>query len=324
MVTVALLSNPNSTGNKSLLPKVRAFCARNRDIFHYEVDDVGQIGQAMATIARVSPKVIVINGGDGTVQAALTELYTGNHFGDSPPPVAVLPNGKTNLIALDLGSEGSPIKALERVLFLAKNDLTAHIVPRQLISLSDGREGSREVLGMFLGGAGLSEFILYCRYKIYPLGMPNALSHVIAALAALVSLLFGIKAKFLPRRSQPMSISLVRAGQLQGNFAVLIVTTLEKLLLMGKTGQGGEALGRMKFMAIDQKSSVIIRFLWTVLWGRLGREPQTGIHLEQGDMIRIEGDDSNVVMDGELFRAEKGRPIILRSTRPVSFLRLAA
>ena len=47
------------------------------------------------------PKVLVINGGDGTVQAALTELYNGGHFGDRPP-VAVLPSGKTNLIALDL------------------------------------------------------------------------------------------------------------------------------------------------------------------------------------------------------------------------------
>src|SRR3546814_16618271 len=65
-------------------------------------------------MARVSPRIVVINGGDGTVQAALTELYSVGHFGGSPPPVAVLPNGKTNLIALDLGAEGDPIKALER------------------------------------------------------------------------------------------------------------------------------------------------------------------------------------------------------------------
>ena len=59
-------------------------------------------------IARVKPKVLVINGGDGTVQSALTELYHGGHFEGTPPPVAVLPNGKTNLIALDLGAEGRP------------------------------------------------------------------------------------------------------------------------------------------------------------------------------------------------------------------------
>ena len=72
MASVALLSNPRSTGNRSLLPQVREFCAAHPDIFHYEVEDVGQIGEAIRTIAMVSPSVVAINGGDGTVQAALT------------------------------------------------------------------------------------------------------------------------------------------------------------------------------------------------------------------------------------------------------------
>ena len=89
---------------------MREYCAEHPDIFHYEVEHANQIGEAMRTIARVRPKVLVINGGDGTVQAALTELYNGGHFGDQPPPVAVLPSGKTNLIALDLGARGDPIE----------------------------------------------------------------------------------------------------------------------------------------------------------------------------------------------------------------------
>ena len=80
MALVALLSNPRSTGNKSLLPEVRSFCAEHADIFHYEVEQVDQIAQALKTIARVKPKVLVINGGDGTVQATLTELHQGGAF----------------------------------------------------------------------------------------------------------------------------------------------------------------------------------------------------------------------------------------------------
>jgi len=101
---IALLSNPKSTGNIAQLPRIRAFCSDHPDIFHYEVEHAHQVGEALRTIARIHPKVLVINGGDGTVQAALTELHNNGHFGDSPPPVAVLPSGKTNLIALDLGA----------------------------------------------------------------------------------------------------------------------------------------------------------------------------------------------------------------------------
>ncbi|MEO9470451.1 diacylglycerol kinase family protein [Parasphingorhabdus sp.] len=324
MTNVALLSNPNSTGNREILPSVRSYCVKTSDVFHYEVDAVDEIAKALETIARVKPKVLVINGGDGTVQAALTELYHGGHFGDTPPPVAVLPNGKTNLIALDLGAEGDPLKALERIVEMAKHDLHEHLVARELIALSDGEEGSKVVLGMFLGGAGLSEFILYCRHKIYPLGLPNVVSHVLTVFAALASALFGIRAKFLPNRPPPVRISLMRDGQFQGNFAVLIVTTLEKLLLMRRANRDKPGLGRMQFMAIDQKAGAILRFAFAVIFGRLGKVSQPGIHLEQGDLIRIEGKDSNVVMDGELFSAQEGRPIVLKSTEPVSFLRLAA
>ena len=135
---IALLSNPKSTGNIAQLPRIRAFCAEHPDIFHYEVEHANQIGEAMKTIARVRPKVLVINGGDGTVQAALTELYNGGHFGDEPPPVAVLPSGKTNLIALDLGARGDPIEALERLIELARADLAPYIVARELIALRHG------------------------------------------------------------------------------------------------------------------------------------------------------------------------------------------
>ena len=79
---IALLSNPKSTGNIAQLPRIRAFCADHPDIFHYEVEQAEQIGEALKQIAQVRPKILVINGGDGTVQAALTEIYNNCHFGD--------------------------------------------------------------------------------------------------------------------------------------------------------------------------------------------------------------------------------------------------
>lgn len=323
MVCVALLSNPKSTGNRAMLPRVRNYCASHPDIFHYEVEHVDQIGRALQTIARVEPAVIVINGGDGTVQAALTELYQGEHFKGKVPPIAVLPNGKTNLIALDLGTYGDPLKALDRIVDLAKTGLDQHVVARELIALSDGQVGSRPVLGMFLGGAGLADYILYCRHRIYPLGLSNGLSHFLTAMAVVFSLLLGIGGKYMPPRARPIQVSLIREGQLRGRFSLLIVTTLEKLLLGARAGSG-DAVGSMKLMAVDQSLPALFRMLFASLSGQLGKHKLTGIHLERGDMIRIEGDHSSVILDGELFQADVGRPIVLTSTAPVPFLRLAA
>ena len=58
--------------------------------------------------------------------------------------------------------------------------------------------------------------------------------------------------------------------------------------------------------------------------GRLGRHYIRGVHFSRGDEIRIEGSLSSVILDGEMFEANDERPIVLRPTGPVPFLRLAA
>ncbi|GAA4028431.1 diacylglycerol kinase family protein [Sphingomonas rosea] len=318
---IALLSNPKSTGNLLQLPRIRAFCAEHPDIFHYEVEKADQVGDALKTIALVRPKVLVINGGDGTVQAALTELVNGGHFADQRPPVAVLPNGKTNLIALDLGAQGDPVEALKRLLEMAEGDLTDRLVARELIALTS--EGvTRPVIGMFLGGAGLADTMKYCREKIYPLGLPNGISHAITAVAVLIRQMLGLGGGLLPERPMPIEVKVRRQGALSGRFALLMVTTLERLLLNSDLHTAGK--GPLKLLAVDHRSSSLLRGLFAGLGGRLGRKKLPGVHVEEADEISIEGDSSSVFLDGEMFTAGIGKPITLTRAAPLSFVRLAA
>ena len=324
---IALLSNPKSTGNLAQLPRIREFCAEHPDIFHYEVEHADQIGQAMKTIAQVRPKVLAINGGDGTVQAALTELCNGGHFGDEPPPVAVLPSGKTNLIAIDLGAKGDPIQALQRLIEVAQGDLEPFIVARELIALRRGPDGDGgqglPVIGMFLGGAGLAETMLYCRDKIYPLGLPNGLAHVITALAFLAKLFLRMKGSFLPPDPMPLNVSMRgEAHHLSGRFSLLAVTTLEKLLLSFQLD--GKRQGTLKLLAIEERPSSLIGALAASFGGKLGRSNVRGVHYQEADQITIESERSDVILDGETFRAERGRAIHLTPAQPLAFVKLAA
>ena len=325
-VRIALLSNPRSTGNIAQLPKIREYCADHPDVFHYEVEDASQIGEAIRSIARVRPKVLAINGGDGTVQAALTELYNGGHFGDAPPPVAVLPSGKTNLIALDLGARGDPVQTLERLIELARtDDLAPYTVARELIALRHGVPGGddKPVIGMFLGGAGLADIMLYCRDKIYPLGLPNGLAHAITGFLVFLKMLFGMKSKHFPPDPKPLAISVRdREPRISGRFSLMAVTTLDKLLLSGELG--GERRGALKLIAVEEKLSSALRALFAALAGTLGRAEVRGVHFEETDQITIEGDSSSLILDGETFSAEAGRPIRLSPAAPLSFVKLAA
>jgi hypothetical protein len=191
-----------------------------------------------------------------------------------------------------------------------------------MIALSGGVTGSQPVIGMFLGGAGLADIMLYCRNRIYPLGLPNGVSHVITAVAVLMCQLFGVRASFLPPEPAQLSISLRREGVIKRRFSLMFVTTLEKILL--SSDMGAHRAGSLKFVAVEQRPWSLLRAFAASLMGRLGTSKMAGLHVENADEISIEGDDSSVILDGETFRAGIGKPILLRSALPLSFVRLAA
>src|SRR3546814_4930677 len=158
---------------------------------------------------------------------------------------------------------------------------------------------------MFLGGAGLADSILFCRHKLYPLGLPNSLSHALTVVALILTAIFGARASFLPARPRPVSVSVHHQGELTGRFALLMVTTLERLLLNTRARANTTSLGALKLMVIEEHPGTVFRALWAALAGRLGRSKLAGIHVERGDEIRIEGDRSSVILDGELFETSE-------------------
>ena len=84
---------------------------------------------------------------------------------------------------------------------MAQGDLGPHLVARELIALRCGAKGGKPVIGMFLGGAGLADIMLYCRNRIYPLGLPNGLSHVLTAFAVVLRQVFGLRGQLPAARS---------------------------------------------------------------------------------------------------------------------------
>jgi hypothetical protein len=92
---VALLSNPEGPGSIAELPRIRAFCAEHPRVFHYEVEEAGQVGEAMRSIARIRPALLAINGSRSTLAAALAEL---GQFGAAPPPVKMIEGGKVEAL----------------------------------------------------------------------------------------------------------------------------------------------------------------------------------------------------------------------------------
>jgi len=176
---------------------------------------------------------------------------------------------------------------------------------------------------MFLGGAGLADTMLYCRDKIYPLGLPNGVSHALTAVALLTRMFLRLQSRFLPPTPSPLMVSVRREGPISGRFALFAVTTLEKMLL--SSDLGGSGRGPLKLVAIEERPVSLLKAFLANLFGNFGAATSTrGVHFEEADEISIEGENTNLILDGEMFRTQVGRPIVLKPASPLSFVRLAA
>jgi len=164
--------------------------------------------------------------------------------------------------------------------------------------------------------------MLYCRDKIYPLGLPNGVAHVLTALALLARMFLRLKASFLPPEPSLLQISLRPEDRISGRYALFAVTTLEKMLLASELN--GKGHGRLKLVAVEERPLSLLRAFFANMLGQLIGTRFPGVHLEESDEISIEGDDTNLILDGEMFRTRIGQPIVLSPAQPLSFVRLAA
>src|SRR3546814_21009735 len=98
--------------------------------------------------------------------------------------------------------------------------------------------------------------MLYCRNRIYPRGLPNGISHFLAAMLALFAIIFGVGGGRLPPKPETMTVSLIRQGEFKGKFSLLIVTTLEKLLLSIRTSEAHGTNGTLQLLATARNVAI--------------------------------------------------------------------
>lgn len=315
---VVMISNPLSTTNAKNLDAIRATVRNSANVVHYELDGIETIHDAFALFAKANPSMLIINGGDGTIGAALAALLQNNPF-SIIPPIAFLPGGKTNMTAADLGFKGNPVRVLKKLLALAKaGQVSDHLTMRNLIELDLG-DGSPVKVGTFFGTAGIVRGIFWCRENAYSLGLPNSVAHIWSAFK-LITAAFGLSRDKGLMVSNPMDINVPGSARIKGRYSVVLSTTLNSLIL-GLKPFGREGMGGLKFAAIEAGGKTFFRAFVGLITGRFGRKGIDGVHVRTSNIVRIEGDDP-ITLDGEIYHPQKGVPVTLRGDRSLTFVSL--
>ena len=288
------------------------------EVVHEETESAGRLPAAVARLARRDLDVLVVNGGDGTLQHALTELLVRRPCGRLPL-LAPLRGGRTNMGALDLGADRDPVRGLRGLLEDARaGRLRSRLVKRPVLRIEVDR-GHRVEYGMFFG-VGMIRRAISLTHQLFPSGRSQG-----GFGAGLVTLGLVAKAVFRPREGvlepDKIQIRLDRESVPAGEFYLAIATSLERLFWRIDPFWGPGS-GPVRFTCVSSNARHIPRAAPGILRGRPGpvASPRNGYmsaRVEQAQLLFHSG----FTIDGELFPSRADQTVTLSGDERLTFVR---
>ncbi len=315
---IGVLNNVRAGRNPRRSARVRTFLKSHPEIPHVETEDGEHVGEALALLANKEVDLLAVNGGDGTLQRVLTEILDTGRFAHLPL-IAPLRGGRTNVNALDIGSQRNPVLALDTLLHAVRNGGVAErLVDRSVLRVEIA--GAPPVHYGMCMGVGLVCRAVELTHRLFPEGRAQGVFGSAVVIGILISrLMAGSRGGIL----QPDTMQIRLNGQpLQPeNFLLVVATTLEHLFLKICPFWGREAAA-VRFTAITGDAVRPLRALPGILYGR----PPASITPEVGYTSRNVNDielrlDCAIVLDGEMFAPEPDRVVRISPDRRVQFVR---
>jgi diacylglycerol kinase family enzyme len=312
---VGVLSNPRSGGNKRGGQEVREVLANWPDVMQREACTPEDVSAALHDFARNGVELVIINGGDGTVQATLTAIGNEQIF-SRPPLLALLCAGTTSMLPRDVGITGSPAQALLRVLAWAKATNDSLIIRTRpvLKVLSPTRQ--TPLFGMFFGAGAICQGIKTFHNQDNPMGWRGEIMPAFTMLRLLLAILFNNQEK-VP--SFLASTGLDDQPPEQRANLFLLVSSLERLFL-GMRPYWGREDGPLRYTAVGAEPKCLLRVLASMFRSRKSRlaTPANGYFSHNAHKVQLDM-KGDFTLDGELYAAGEG-PVIVTAAGPVLFL----
>jgi hypothetical protein len=264
-----------------------------------------ELDQTLASFARAKIDTIIVAGGDGTVRDVLTRAS--RHFTDALPRLAILPSGKTNALAADLG-----LKAGMTVQDVLSGLHRCQTVRRSPLKIRYGDESGAHLRGFFFGTGAFVRATRLAQ-SVHRVGAVNSLGVGLSLAGAAFQTLFGASTNEW-RRGEPVTLEL-EGRSIQRELFLLLVSTLERMPLglrpFGRTRSG------LKLLGVDAPPRKVLACTAALA---MGSERQwlsdAGCKRAYVDSFRLYL-DSEFVLDGERF---PGGDLTISQGAPIDFL----
>jgi len=258
---------------------------------------------------------VVVDGGDGTVRDVLTELPVA--FGPALPALALIPSGKTNLIARDVGALSCKGDGVDRLRAAIAGTRQLRCTLRPALQVSGLQTGEPTLCGMLFGAAAFTRATALANESLHPRGIHHSAAVALAIASFIARATLGAERRRL-MAGEPMEIGIDGEPPLRGPRFLVMVTPLERLML-GLWPFAERGHGPLHWLGLkappNRLAGVIMHALrgkappWLAEAGHAsGRANEVTLRLE-----------SSFILDGEIFQPGP-EGVRLTPTPPIRFL----
>jgi diacylglycerol kinase (ATP) len=316
-VRIGLLNNLRAGASSRVVRQTLELLRDYPHVHHVETTSVRAVPEALASLARKKVDLLIVSGGDGTLQYALTQILTTGDF-ETIPMVAPLRSGRTNMNARDFGAHRNPRKGLKGLLDdIQAGKLDERIVKRPLLRVETLRD--HHVSYGFFFGVGMIHRAITKIHETFPPGGQG----VLGASLVTAGLIMRAGANKLDGVLMPDKVQILLDGDPvdRGEFTLVIATSLQRLFLNINPFWGREK-GPVRFTSVASGS----HRLTTAAPGILRSKPRSFVKPENGYTSRnVETAelrlDSGFTVDGEIVEPRSDEIVRITSDRRVGFVR---
>lgn len=317
---IGLLNNLRAGRSADRVSQLLRFLKGHPDVVTVETDSALVVPEALSELARQDVELLAINGGDGTVQHALTEILGHRAFDGRVPLIAPLRGGRTNMTALDLGAHRNPVKGMAELIAASREGtLDERRVERQVLRVEYGAD-RKFLYGMFFGG-GMIYKAIELNHRLFK---KDARTQGVVG-ASLVTA--GLVARAAMGKTdgilEPNKVQILLDGEpvARGEFLMVISTSLQRLFA-GMRPFWGTGPGGVRFTAVASDAKNFKAAVPGILRGN----PRRFVHEATGYLSRNVKCaelrfDCGFTVDGELVMPDPGCVATLNGDECVPFVR---
>ena len=311
---IGVLTNLRAGRVSPAAARARQLLAGQPDVRQRETRSSAEVDAALADFARHGVELLVLNGGDGTLQRALTRILDAEP-GGWLPQLAPLRAGRTNTSALSLGADRDPGRGLAAILAAVENGtLESRAHTRPVLRADLGSDGVQ--YGMFFG-AGMLYQAIRLTHANFPDG--RAQGHLGASLTTAALVARGVLGRYGGVLSpEKVQVAMDGVPVQPGEFLMVMATTLDRLFLRMRPFWGTQD-APLRFSTIAARPQGL-RNVVRVLSGRPPVSRDEAYISRNVDVVVL-GLDGGMTVDGELFEPQPGRTVEISAAKRVSFVR---